>query len=119
VSVIHQPMPEAAAPEQAIDRRHLARMTLGEQSLERELLSLFLRQTELLLPRLRHAGRPAAATLAHTLRGSALGIGAFSVARAAEVVEQAPESTLSAAIDGLAAAIAGTHAEITRLLRPH
>ena len=67
-------------------------MTLGERSLEREVLALFDRQTELLLPRIRGAGRPAAATLAHTMKGSALGIGAWRVARAAEAVEQAPEA---------------------------
>ena len=105
--------------EQAIDRAHLARMTLGEASLEREVLALFERQTKLLLPRIDAREPAAAASLAHTLKGSALGIGAFQVARAAEAVEQAKEAGLPAAIDALAAAIAETRKEIARLLRTH
>jgi HPt (histidine-containing phosphotransfer) domain-containing protein len=100
----------------AIDLAHLARMTLGERSLEREVLALFDRQTELLLPRIA-AGAPAAATLAHTLKGSALGIGAFRVARAAEAVEQASGPALATAIEALGAAIAESRIEIARLLR--
>ncbi len=42
----------------AIDTEHLARMTLGERSLEREVLALFDRQADILLPRIRH-GAPA------------------------------------------------------------
>jgi HPt (histidine-containing phosphotransfer) domain-containing protein len=102
-----------------LDREHLARMTLGEASLEREVLALFERQTELLLPRIRGATPPQAATLAHTLKGSALGIGAFAVARAAAGVEQASRAELSAAIDALAAAVAATMGEIARLQRAH
>ena len=68
------------------------------------MLALFERQTEMLLPRIRHADGPAAATLAHTLKGSALGIGAFRVARAAEGVEQASAAGIAGAVDALAAA---------------
>jgi HPt (histidine-containing phosphotransfer) domain-containing protein len=113
--VVEELSPEPV--EAAIDRTHLARMTLGERTLEREVLALFERQTEMLLPRIRHADRPAAATLAHTLKGSALGIGAFRVARAADGVEQASAAGIAAAVDTLAAAIAETKAEIARLLR--
>ena len=120
VTVIQQPMSPSLSPaEQAIDRAHLARMTLGEASLEREVLALFDRQTEMLLPRIRAGAAPAAATLAHTLKGSALGIGAFRVARAAEAVEQAKQTELAAAVDALGAAIAETRTEIARLLRTH
>ena len=42
----------------AIDVEHLARMTLGERSLEREVLALFDRQADMLLPRIRR-GAPA------------------------------------------------------------
>ena len=41
----------------AIDQDHLARMTLGELSLQREVLALFDRQADLLLPRIRAAAR--------------------------------------------------------------
>jgi len=112
-------MPAAAPVEPAIDVQHLSRMTLGERSLEREVLSLFDRQVEILLPRIRQAAPAAAAALAHTLKGSALGIGAWQVARAAEAVEQAKNGALAAAVDALGAAVIATKAEIARLLRAH
>lgn len=103
----------------AIDLAHLSRMTLGERGLEREVLALFARQTEVLFPRIRQAEPRAAATLAHTLKGSALGIGAWRVARAAEDVERAGEADVVAAVAALGAAVAETQAEIARLLLTH
>jgi HPt (histidine-containing phosphotransfer) domain-containing protein len=109
----------------AIDAEHLARMTLGERSLEREVLALFDRQAEMLLPRIRRGDRAVAAASAHTLKGSAVGIGAFGVARAAEAVERAQESAqdsarrdaaFAQAIETLAAVLEETKAEIARLL---
>jgi HPt (histidine-containing phosphotransfer) domain-containing protein len=73
----------------AIDEIHLERMTLGDRRLEREVLELFLRQTTILLDRIVNALPPLAAAAAHTLKGSARGIGAWRVARAAELLEQA------------------------------
>jgi HPt (histidine-containing phosphotransfer) domain-containing protein len=72
-----------------IDENHLARMTLGDRRLEREVLELFLRQSTIMLDRIVGADRPLAAAAAHTLKGSARGIGAWRVARAAELLEQA------------------------------
>jgi hypothetical protein len=117
-------LPEAvaapiAAADQPIDMAHLSRMTLGERSLECEVLALFARQAELLLPRI-HQGVPAViAASAHTLKGSACGIGAWRVARAAEAVELAGPGELAAAVDALGAAIAETSAAIAQLLRAH
>lgn len=119
-NIVEKPEPASPTPgEQAIDLQHLSRMTLGERSLEREVLALFDRQTEILLPRIRLAEASAAATLAHTLKGSALGIGAWRVARAAEGVEQARAFNAAAAVEALGTAIAETRAEIARLLRAH
>ena len=73
----------------AIDEIHLGRMTLGDRRLEREVLELFLRQTTIMLDRIVNAEPPLAAAAAHTLKGSARGIGAWRVARAAELLEQA------------------------------
>src|SRR5262250_268834 len=70
-----------------IDRDHLARMTFGDRNLERELLQLFDRQAELLVGRMRVSEPAAVVTLAHTLKGSAVGIGAGRVACAAESAE--------------------------------
>ena len=72
-----------------IDASHLERMTLGDRRLEREVLELFVRQTTILLSRIAGSQPPMAAAVAHTLKGSARGIGAWRVARAAELMEQA------------------------------
>jgi HPt (histidine-containing phosphotransfer) domain-containing protein len=76
------------APEgPAIDFDHLKRMTLGERELEREVLKLFAQQSADLLARLATLPREGA-SLAHTLKGSARGIGAFAVADAADELER-------------------------------
>ncbi len=74
--LINQPLPDSA-----IDTEHLSRMTLGELSLQREVLTLFDRQAAVLLPRIRTGAPAVAAASVHTLKGSAVGIGAFKVAR--------------------------------------
>ena len=99
----------------AIDRSHLARMTFGDRSLEREVLQLFDRQADLLLARMRDREPSSVATLAHTLKGSAASIGATGVVQAAAAVEQAGNAAerdlamgqLTMAIDAARAAIAG------------
>lgn len=104
----------------AIDIEHLGRMTLGERSLEREVLELFGRQADMLLPRIRRGDPALAAASAHTLKGSAAGIGAFGVARAAEAVERAQkghrDGNFVIAIETLAVVLEETKAEIARLL---
>ena len=72
-----------------LDERHLRRMTLGDQSLEREVLQIFARQVTLMLKRIACAEPCHAAAAAHTLKGSARGLGAWRVADAAERLEQA------------------------------
>jgi HPt (histidine-containing phosphotransfer) domain-containing protein len=101
----------------AIDTEHLSRMTLGELSLQREVLALFDRQADMLLPRIRQGAPATAAASAHTLKGSAVGIGAFKVARAVEEVEQAKDAAITAAVDTLAAVLDEAKAEIARLLQ--
>ena len=108
---------EPAAPAEAIDLGQLARMTLGDRSLEREVLQLFDRQAGLLLARM-HNGEPAVvATLAHTLKGSAASIGAGGVVLAAATVERAAGAAeRDAAIGRLAMAIDEACAAIEGLL---
>ncbi len=72
-----------AAGVEAIDRAHLARMTFGEAALERELLELFDRQAGILVDRMHASDGATVAALAHTLKGSAVGVGAGEVAAAA------------------------------------
>ncbi len=90
-----------------IDGAHLERMTLGDRSLEREVLEIFARQTTLTLERIAGAAPEQAAAAAHTLKGSARGIGAWRVAQAAERLEAAAgkrdESEICAAIAELEA----------------
>jgi HPt (histidine-containing phosphotransfer) domain-containing protein len=81
----------------AIDQEHLARMTLGDRRLEREVLEIFVRQTTIMLNRIMDAQPALAATAAHTLKGSARGIGAWRVARAAEHLENAANADGNAA----------------------
>ncbi len=98
---------------------HLARATDGDESLESELLAMFDRQSAKLVERVRFIDLPrrARADIAHRLRGSALAIGAFAVAEAAEAVETAfagegePEAELAA----LAKAVAEARAAIAQL----
>ena len=117
-----QPSSLAGASAPVIDTQHLFRMTLGELSLQREVLALFDRQADMLLPRIRRGAPAVAAASAHTLKGSAVGIGAFQVAQAAEAVEHArgcsvPDAAVAAAVDRLAAVLEEAKAEIARLLR--
>jgi len=109
--------PSLAPDDRAIDLVHLARMTFGERSLEREVLQLFDRQSTVLLARMRAAPPAGVLTLAHTLKGSARGIGAWRVARAAEALEIAAEAEKGAALDALDAAAAEARALIAELLR--
>ena len=112
------PSPALAPSDDVIDLNHLSRMTLGERSLEREVLELFGRQAEILLPRIA-AGSQTFAAAAHTLKGSALGIGAWRVARAAEAVELAGVASMQAAVKALSGSIEEARSVIAGLLRAH
>ena len=58
-------------------------------------------------------------TLAHTLKGSARGIGAWRIARAAEAVEAAGPGQMQAALDALAVATEEARATIAELLKAY
>jgi len=112
-------LPVDAHDAPAIDRVHLRQMTFGDRALERELLQLFDRQAEVLLARMRGADATVLAALAHTLKGSAAGIGASAVARTAATVERAAAGSpaeRAAALAALSAAIDAARAEIAALL---
>lgn len=71
-----------------VDLVHLSRYTLGNRSLEREVLSLFLTQSAIYLQRLKEAGADKDwVDAAHTIKGSAKSIGAWQLARSAETAE--------------------------------
>lgn len=115
----HEP-PRQTGTRPPIDLVHLARATDGDESLESELLAMFDRQAEKLAERVTFADLPrrARADIAHRLRGSALAIGAFAVAEAAEAVETAFEGEggePEAALAALAEAVAQARAAIAAL----
>ena len=112
-----QDAPSLAPDDRPIDLVHLARATLGDRSLEREVLQLFDRQSTLLIARLRNAGPGGVAMIAHTMKGSARGIGAWRVARAAEAVELADDMEIGGALARLAAATDEARAVIADLLK--
>lgn len=111
-----------AADEPAIDLVHLARQTLGDQALEIELLELFDGQSARIVAQL--AGKQDAklrGDLAHTLRGSALAVGASRVARSAQAYEAlcmtpSRPGAVSAALEALVEAVEEARAAIARLL---
>lgn len=118
VKTVDEAVPAPDAADVPIDREHLARMTFGDRRLARELLDLFDRQAALLIDRMAGSDPAAVAALAHTLKGSALGIGAGGVARAAEAVERATTpSERGAARDDLARAVSAARGTIAELLR--
>jgi HPt (histidine-containing phosphotransfer) domain-containing protein len=104
-------------PEQTIDLAHLARMTCGEKSLEAEVLSLFDRQAGMLLARMQQSSPTVAGTFAHTIAGSARGIGAWKVAAAAEGLELAARNYDPARFDRAHRRLASTIAEAQAAIR--
>ena len=72
-----------------VDRAHLARYTLGDPRLEREILGLFLAQVPLTIESLRFAATDRAwHVAAHTLKGSCRAVGAGRLARLALEAEK-------------------------------
>lgn len=113
---IAPPAPPAAG-EGPIDLKHLFRMTLGDHDLEREVLALFDRQIDMLIARMATVDPSCMAALAHTLKGSARGVGAWPVARAAETVEAAAPEDLAAAVAALTIAANEARTAIADILR--
>lgn len=72
-----------------IDRKHLARYTLGNTALEEEILGLFLEQLPKSIAALRSASTDRDWTMAaHTLKGSSRCVGAWRLARTGEQAER-------------------------------
>jgi HPt (histidine-containing phosphotransfer) domain-containing protein len=112
------PSPPLVPDDGPIDLAHLARMTLGDAALERQVLGMFASQSTSLIEKL--AALPAeAGALAHTLKGSARAIGAFRVAECAEALEAAirqGENPAKCHIE-IKAAVADARAAIDTLLQ--
>lgn len=86
---------------EAVDRAYLARFTLGNPALEREVLELFAAQAPVYLQRLRQARTQKDwQDAAHTLKGSAMAIGAWRLARFAEMAERIDVGEQAALAEG-------------------
>ena len=78
----------------AIDMEHLLHYTMGDRALAREVLGLFCTQGRIYLEQLDAALEPdERKAAAHTLKGSARGVGAHEVAARAEALEDVSAST--------------------------
>jgi hypothetical protein len=97
----------------AIDRAHLKAMTMGDVALARDVLALFERQGAIMMKRLPAADAKARAEMAHALKGSARGVGAWRVADAATLVEIAGDAIALKELDEV---VAEARAEIALVL---
>lgn len=116
------PMSFAPGSEATLDRPvdlvHLARQTFGNKDLEIEVLFLFLRQSALMMQRLDAAVDDQSwREAAHTVRSSALGIGAWQVAEAAASVEKLCTERESDAAKRAMLALDGAVAEANSFIR--
>lgn len=110
------PSPPLVPDDGPISLDLLRRMTLGDAELEREVLAMFSTQAVHLLERLQVIPDDAA-SVAHTLKGSARAIGALDVADAAEGLEAALRSGDPAdALAWLGTAVAQARAAISDML---
>jgi len=104
------------ASQEILDRSHLARYTLGDPTLEQEVLGLFIGQMPEVLTMLRGSGDPNAWTrAAHTIKGSAKAVGAWRLAAAAERAESHSDSRehWEQLADDVEAAVAEVRSRIT------
>ncbi|UDL92670.1 Hpt domain-containing protein [Mesorhizobium sp. PAMC28654] len=74
-----------------VDMAHLSRQTMGDRSLEQEVLALFVQHALSVRDKITEADIHERLLLAHGLKGSARGVGAFAVADCATEIEHMPE----------------------------
>lgn len=81
-----------------VDLAYLGQQTFGDRALEQEVLGMFVQQAQAVRDRLTASNDKERMLLAHGLRGSAGGVGAFAVAEAATAVELNPQDKALAAL---------------------
>jgi HPt (histidine-containing phosphotransfer) domain-containing protein len=95
-----------------LDLDHLDRQTLGDRQLQVDVLRLFLRHADEQVDRLWSAASgEARREAAHSLAGSAKGVGAFAVAAAAAEIENA-KGPVTGRLHALEAAMAAARVSI-------
>lgn len=98
-----------------IDFAHLDRQTMGDRTLEQEVLALFIHQANSVGEQIAQAGREDRLRLAHTLKGAARSVGAFPIADCLAELESRPdEEALLRQLKRLVAEAAETVASISR-----
>ncbi|QUS42503.1 Hpt domain-containing protein [Tardiphaga alba] len=112
------PSPPLVPDDGPINLDHLNRMTMGDASLEREVLAMFAAQASELIEKIVRMP-PNVADLAHKLRGSAEAVGAFRITDAAEWLESAlrDNSDSAEALMTLTDAVLEARAEIDGILK--
>lgn len=109
---------ETVAKVGAIDLNFLDRVTFSDRALAREVLVMFDQQADSLLKVIRDTeSTRMRLEISHRLKGAARGVGAFSVARAAEEIETATdEIELANAISLLTARVTEAHLALAGLI---
>ncbi|RUX42231.1 Hpt domain-containing protein [Mesorhizobium sp. M4A.F.Ca.ET.020.02.1.1] len=79
------------AQSRPVDLAHLSRQTMGDRALEQEVLALFVQQALAVRDKILDADVKERLLLAHGLKGSARGVGAFAIADCAAALEGQPE----------------------------
>lgn len=77
-----------------IDLSHLSQQTMGDRNLEHEVLGLFAEQAQTVRRQIGNASVKERLFLAHALKGSARGVGAFAIAECASAIEDSPTDRL-------------------------
>jgi len=95
-----------------LDRAHFDHMTAGDRALQIEVLGLFRQQVEAWRARL--ASGDGWREAAHTLKGSARGIGLNALAAACEAAEAAPETERLTALSDVHRALSAALGELER-----
>lgn len=80
----------ATGSERPIDLAHLSRQTMGDRALEQEVLELFVQQAVQVREDISKVGLKERIRLAHGLKGSARGVGAFALADCVDAIEREP-----------------------------
>ena len=73
-----------------IDLAHLSKQTMGDRDLEHEILGMFAEQAQAVRRQIGSAEVKQRLFLAHSLKGSARGVGAFAIAECACAIEDSP-----------------------------
>lgn len=82
----------SAAPRtRPVDLAHLTKQTLGDRALEQEILQLFVHQAVAARVQFPLATTPERLRIAHSLKGSARGVGAFAIADCVCDIEERPD----------------------------